>query len=53
MALKRSRTAEGSDERGRELVGFLHRNLMVAGVRIQEAEGFAPRGGVDYLIYAW
>ena len=26
---------------------------MVAGVRIQEAEGFAPRGGIDYLIYAW
>ena len=26
---------------------------MVPGVRIKEAEGFAPRGRVDYLVYAW
>ena len=25
---------------------------MVAGVRIEEAEGFAPRGRIDYLVYA-
>ena len=25
---------------------------MVAGVGIKEAEGFAPRGRVDYLVYA-
>ena len=26
---------------------------MVAGVRIKEVEGFATRGRVDYLVYAW
>ena len=34
--------SEGGDEGRRELVGFLYRDLMVAGVRIKEAEGFAP-----------
>ena len=40
------------DERHRELVGLLHHDLMVAGVRIKEAEGFTPQGRVDYLVYA-
>ena len=30
-----------------------HDDLMVPGVRIKEAEGFAPRDRVDYLVYAW
>ena len=34
--------SEGGDERCHELVGFFHRNLMVLGVRIKEAEGFTP-----------
>ena len=41
------------DERSHELVGLFHGDLMVPGVRIKEAEGFAPRGRVNYLIYAW
>ena len=43
---------EGGDERCHELVGLFHRNLMVPGVRIKEAEGFAPRGRVKSLVYA-
>ena len=34
--------SEGGDERCRELVGLFHRDLMVAGVRIKEVEGFTP-----------
>ena len=34
--------SEGGDERCHELVRFFHRNLMVPGVCIKEAEGFAP-----------
>ena len=34
--------SKGGDERCHELVGLFHRNLMVPGVRIKEAEGFAP-----------
>jgi hypothetical protein len=45
--------SERCDERGHELVGLLHCDLMVAGIRIKEAEDFTPRGRVDYLIYAW
>ena len=26
---------------------------MVSRVRVKEAEGFAPRGRVDYLVYMW
>ena len=26
--------------------------LMIPGVRIKEAEGFAPRGRINYLVYA-
>ena len=44
---------KGGDERCRELVRLFHRNLMVHRVRIKEAEGFASRGRVDYLVYAW
>ena len=41
------------DERGHELVKLFHHDLMVLGVRIKEAQGFTPRGRVNYLIYAW
>ena len=34
--------SEGGDERCHELVGFFHHNLMVPGVRVKEAKGFAP-----------
>ena len=34
--------SEGGDERCRELVGLFHRDLMIAGIRIKEAESFAP-----------
>ena len=34
--------SEGGDERHRELVGLFHHDLMVAGVRVKEAEGFEP-----------
>jgi hypothetical protein len=44
--------SEGGDEGSHELVGLLHRDLMVPRVRIKEAKGFAPRGRVDYLVYA-
>jgi hypothetical protein len=43
--------SEWCDERSRELVELFHRDLMVPRVRIKEAEDFAPRGRVDYLIY--
>ena len=39
------------DERCRELVGLFHHDLMVPGVHIKEAKGFAPGGRVDYLVY--
>jgi hypothetical protein len=44
---------EGGDERCRKLVRLFHRNLMVPRVCIEEAEGFEPRGRVNYLVYAW
>jgi hypothetical protein len=34
--------SERCDEKSHELVGLFHRNLMVAGIRIKEAEDFAP-----------
>ena len=34
--------SEGGDERCRELVGLFHHDLMVPGVCIKEAKGFAP-----------
>ena len=34
--------SERGDERCRELIRLFHRNLMVPGVRIKEAKGFAP-----------
>ena len=34
--------SKGGDKRRRELVGLSHRDLVVAGVRIKEAEGFIP-----------
>ena len=45
--------AEWGDERGRELVGLFHRDLMITGVRIKKAKRLTSRGGVDYLVYAW
>ena len=47
-----AKRSEGGDERRHELVGLFHHDLMVAGGRIKEAEGFTPRGRVDYLVYA-
>ena len=45
--------SEGGDERCCELVGLFQCDLMVPGVCIKEVEGFAPRDGVNYLVYAW
>jgi hypothetical protein len=45
--------SERRDKRSHKMVGHFHRNLMVAEIRIKKLEGFAPRGQVDYLIYAW
>ena len=44
--------SEWGDERCHELVGLFHRDLMVSGVCIKVAEGFAHRGRVNYLVYA-
>jgi hypothetical protein len=41
------------DEISCELVRLFHRFLIVARIHIKEAEGFAPQGRADYLIYAW
>ena len=46
------RTIRG-DERGCELIGLFHRDLVIARVGIQKGEDFTTRGGVDYLVYAW
>jgi hypothetical protein len=45
--------SERHDKRSYELVRLFYCNLMVAGIYVKEAEGFAPRGRVDYMIYAW
>ena len=34
--------SKGGDERCHELVGLFHRDLMVSGVCIKQAKGFAP-----------
>ena len=44
--------SKGGDERCHKLVRLFHRNLMVPGVCIKEAEGFAPQGRINYLVYA-
>jgi hypothetical protein len=40
------------DKRGRKLVGLFHHDLVITRVSIKEAEGFATRGGINYLIDA-
>jgi hypothetical protein len=44
---------EGGDEGSCVLVGFIHGDLVVARVGIQERKKFAPRSGVHDLVDPW
>ena len=45
------RTIQG-DERGCELIGLFHHDLVIARVGIQKGEDLTTQGGVNYLVYA-
>ena len=41
---------EWGDERNGQLIGRVHRDLVVLGVRGQKAEGLIASGGIDHLV---
>ena len=41
---------EWGDERSGQLIGGVHRDLVVPRVRVQKAEGLIAGGGIDHLV---